>query len=82
MESLEEIARRISEGNKSSRERFSSLAVRTARAIYQGDQDELNRITNDATEMDGDTSGHREETGQAGTVDGSDGEPGATTPQQ
>ena len=77
MESLEEIAQRISEGNRASRERFSSLATRTAKAIFEKDQDALNDIVNDATNeagsgIDGD------QTVEAGDTDGAAGIQGTT----
>lgn len=73
MESLEEIAKRISESNRVSRERFSSLAVRTARAVFEGDTDELSRITEDATGMDAEDSAEQT---AAGVVDGDNRESG------
>lgn len=76
MESLEEIAKRISDENRASRERFSSFAVRTARAVFEKDADELSRITEEATALETDGPGSGEGETETGALDGSDREQG------
>ena len=73
MDDLAAIVRRYQADNKAGRERGNTLAARTVEAIGSGDSAAIADIVRDARQaVETDAGSDRQETGTAGTVDGSD----------